>query len=392
MHAKLFTTAALASVAAAQTKNLTTTLASDPNLSMLTQYLGFYPAFVQSVSNLTNITLLAPSNEAFTKLLNSSAGSAVQANDTSLIDALFSYHILDGKYLSSNFTSTAQFIPTKLVDPTYSDLTAGQVVEAVANNGSVAFFSGLFTDSTVTQANMNFTGGVVHVVDTFLTIPQNISTTLDVLNLTSALGAIEASGVAAGGLPANLTAFIPNNAAFQAIGSALGNVSMQQLAAIVGYHIVPDVVAYSADIKSGMNLTTATNGTLHITESNGSIFVNSAKVIVPNVLCMEGVVHVIENVLNPQDSTAKPNATASTQSVAFSGASSASVVPFTSGIPAPTSAIATPSAATATGAVGAGSGSGSGSSSSSKGVAMPMKTGAVGAAALFGGAVAIMNM
>lgn len=152
MHAKLFTTAAFASVVAAQTKNLTSTLASDPNLSMLTQYLGFYPAFVQSVSNLTNITLLAPSNEAFSKLLNSSAGSAVQANDTSLIDALFSYHILDGKYLSSNFTSTAQFIPTKLVDPTYSDLMAGQVVEAVASNGSVTFFSGLFTDSTVTQA------------------------------------------------------------------------------------------------------------------------------------------------------------------------------------------------------------------------------------------------
>jgi len=263
-------------------------------------------------------------------------------------------------------------------------------VEGIASNGSVTFFSGLLSNSTVTQANMNFTGGVVHVVDTFLTIPQNISTTLDLLNLTSARGAIEASGAASAGLPANLTAFIPNNAAFQAIGSALGNVSMQQLAGIVGYHIVPDVVAYSSDIKSGMNLTTTTNGTLHITESKGSIYVNSAKVILPNVLCMEGVVHVIDNVLNPMESAAKPNMTASTQSVAFSGASKASVVPFTSGIPAPTVAIATPSAATATGAVGGGSGSGS--SSSSSGIAMPMKTGAVGVAALFGGAVAIMNM
>lgn len=142
---------------------------------------------------------------------------------------------------------------------------------------------------------MNFTGGVIHVVDTFLTIPQIIPTTLDALNLTSALGAIEKSGVASGSLLTdNVTAFIPNNEAFQAIGSALGNISMTQLAGIVGYHLVPNTVVYSTDIQNGTSLTTASNGTLHITTSNGTIFVNSAKVILANVLCEEGVIHVID--------------------------------------------------------------------------------------------------
>lgn len=94
--------------------------------------------------------------------------------------------------------------------------------------------------------------------------------------------------------------------------------------------------------------------------------------------------------LNPANPDAKPNVTASTQSPAFSGASKASAVPFTSGIPAPSSAVATASA-TANSASGA-SASGAGASSSTSGIAMPMKTGAVGVAALFGGAAVMMNM
>jgi uncharacterized surface protein with fasciclin (FAS1) repeats len=141
---------------------------------------------------------------------------------------------------------------------------------------------------------MNFTGGVIHVVDNFLTIPQNISTTLDELDDTSALGAIAKSGLASGPLPANLTAFIPNNAAFQAIGSALGNISMEQLQGILGYHIVPDAVVYSTMLTNGMDITTLTNGTIHVTIDGDNVFANSAKVVIPNVLIKEGVVHVID--------------------------------------------------------------------------------------------------
>lgn len=141
---------------------------------------------------------------------------------------------------------------------------------------------------------MNFTGGVIHVIDNFLTIPQNLSTTLVEFNETSALGAIAMSGITSGTLPANLTAFIPNNAAFQAIGSALANVSMTELSGILAYHIVPDVVGYSTELVNGTKLTTASNGNLTITIDGGNVFVNSAKVIIPNVLVKEGVIHVID--------------------------------------------------------------------------------------------------
>lgn len=141
---------------------------------------------------------------------------------------------------------------------------------------------------------MNFTGGVIHVVDNFLTIPQNISSSLVALNETSALGAIAMSGITNGPLPANLTAFIPNNAAFQAIGSALVNATMAEIAGIIAYHIVPDVVGYSTLLMNGTQLTTVSNGTVTITLDGGNVFVNSAKVILPNVLIKEGVIHVID--------------------------------------------------------------------------------------------------
>jgi uncharacterized surface protein with fasciclin (FAS1) repeats len=141
---------------------------------------------------------------------------------------------------------------------------------------------------------MNFTGGVIHVIDNFLTIPQNISTTLVELDDTSALGAIAQSDLTSGPLPANLTAFIPNNEAFQAIGSALGNISIEQLQGILGYHIVGDAVVYSTMLTNGMNITTLAKGDIHVTIDGDDIFVNSAKVVIPNVLIKEGVVHVID--------------------------------------------------------------------------------------------------
>ena len=113
------------------------------------------------------------------------------------------------------------------------------------------------------------------------------------LNLTAATGAL-ADTESNQPLPPNLTAFIPNNAAFKAIGSTLATLPLANLSAILGYHLVPDIVAYSTDLKNDSTLITSINETVHITVSNGTYYVNNAKVIVPNVLVMEGVVHVID--------------------------------------------------------------------------------------------------
>ena len=150
MQFKYLSLAALAAGASAQTMNLTATLMSNADLTNLTSYVSLFPDLLTTLSMATNITILAPSNEAFAAFLNSSAGMAVTLNDTAAIQAILSYHVLNGTYPASSIMSTPAFVPTLLNNPSYSNVTGGQVVEAVTQGSSVEIYSGLLANSTVT--------------------------------------------------------------------------------------------------------------------------------------------------------------------------------------------------------------------------------------------------
>jgi uncharacterized surface protein with fasciclin (FAS1) repeats len=143
----------LASYAAAQnatTESLNTTLSSNPDLSNLTSILSANPALLQALGSAQNITILAPSNEAFAQLTNSSGAEAL--TNTDLVAALLQYHVLNGSYTAAQITNSSVFVPTLLTNETYSNVTGGQVVEAVKVGDDVVFYSGLLQNSTVTTA------------------------------------------------------------------------------------------------------------------------------------------------------------------------------------------------------------------------------------------------
>lgn len=372
---------ALALATTAFGQSLNEVLAGQPQLSQLATLLGQYNS---SLSNLTNVTILAPDNTAVSAFLNSSTAGAL-SSEPQLVGSILNYHVLQGNY--SNVTNTS-FIPTNLQPGAYANVTGGQRVGAVAG-GNVTFFSGLLQNASVVNASIPFDQGTIHVINQFLTLPQNISATGVALNLTSAVGAIQnLSLTETVDNTQDVTCFIPNNLAFQRIGGNLANLSREDLTNILSYHVVPGRVLYSTDIMNGSSVGTLSQGAnLTIRMEGESVFVNQARVVLPNVLVANGVVHVIDRVLNPMNATAAPN-TASSASTeeAFPSASSAAEEPFTSGVPTPTSAIATEAAATG------GAGAAGGSSSSSGGAFRPLETGAMGLAALFGGAAAVMNM
>jgi uncharacterized surface protein with fasciclin (FAS1) repeats len=223
-----------------------------------------------------------------------------------------------------------------------------------------------------------YDNGIIHVIDSFLVVPANVSTTAIAANLTSVVGAlISADLVEAVDTTEDVTIFAPSNMAFSSIGSALRNITTEDLTSVLTYHVVAGTVGYSS-MLSNTTLPTLNGGSVTITIVNGSVYVNSAMVIVPDVLVANGVVHVIDNVLNPANSTATPDTAMSTQVPAFPGASSVSSIPFTSGVPTPTASVAVTATASR--------------SSSVSGAAMPIRTGAVGAAALFGGAALVYNL
>ena len=141
----------------------------------------------------------------------------------------------------------------------------------------------------------NFTGGVVHIIDRVLTFPPNVLDTALALNLTSFRGAVNATEQIEKANDRNVTIFAPNNEAFNRIGSALANLSTDDLRGIVEYHIV-NSVHYSPSLTNGTTLRSEDDGKeLRITHhENGTIFVNAAEVVVPNVLIANGVLHIID--------------------------------------------------------------------------------------------------
>lgn len=149
MHSKQFLGAALA-VGAARAQNLTSVLAGNSNLTALTTLLSGSPDLAGALSNATNITLLAPSNEALGAL--NSSGLLSSSSQQGLIQALLNYHVLLGVFNASNITETPAFPATLLNDTAYTNVTGGQVVECRVVDDEVTVISGLKNNVSVTQA------------------------------------------------------------------------------------------------------------------------------------------------------------------------------------------------------------------------------------------------
>lgn len=144
--------------------------------------------------------------------------------------------------------------------------------------------------------DVNFTGGVIHIVDSVLMVPENVYDTAGAANLTALRGAANATDLlnTLNETP-DITIFAPTNEAFNSVEDSLKNVAADELKKVLGYHVVVGTVGYSSILENGTTLETSSGGNLTVTlGENGTVFVNSAKVVVPNVLVANGVVHVID--------------------------------------------------------------------------------------------------
>jgi len=94
----------------------------------------------------------------------------------------------------------------------------------------------------------------------------------------------------------NITFFIPNSQEALAIfnNESVG-ISAQNLTDLFNYHIVYDYVGYSNELVNETSLKTAEGQNLTITrDTNGLIYVNQAMITDPDLLIVNGVVHVID--------------------------------------------------------------------------------------------------
>jgi uncharacterized surface protein with fasciclin (FAS1) repeats len=301
--------------------------AQSATLSTLNTWLASEQAVYSVLSNAQGVTLLAPSNNALNQLYSTSLATQL-GQDANLLTAFLSYHVLSGIYSVSDLTtaSPSSSIPTFLDIAAYSNVTGGQRVETRSQNGVVTFISGSGAQSNIessvshtaqtlpsssstsapnhqppqSKQNFAYVGGTLHIIDNVLTIPQTLSTSLLAAGLTAAVGALRRANVeTALDTTADLTVFAPNNAAFNAIGSLVAGMTADQLSTVLGYHVVTGKVLYSELLAGGSQSGTAQGGNVSFRVEDGSVFVNSARVVQADLLVGNGVVHVVDGCVAP---------------------------------------------------------------------------------------------
>ncbi|KAK5698705.1 hypothetical protein LTR97_006353 [Elasticomyces elasticus] len=339
----LFFAAAATAVASAQ--DLATALAGQSSLTMLVALLGQVSNTTEFLASHEKVTLFAPNDDAFAGIVQSGGIFSIdQASvDPGLIEQILRYHLYRGVVKAEDITPVPNFIHSYLNysgfvldgEVSGSNVTGGQVVSVNLNaEGDALVTAGIKVASKVTVADITFDNGIIHIIDKLLLIPLSISETLITGNFTALAGAATQAGL----VPtledlSDVTIFCPNNDAFQKIASGTGNITDEQLAEILKYHVVQGTVGYST-LLSNSSLATLDDEEVKITiDDDGAVFVNSARVINADILVANGVIHVIDEVLNP----ANPYATPSENATATATTSLATFVPFTSGIEPETS-------------------------------------------------------
>ena len=274
----------------------------------------------QTLLDASDITVFAPTNDAFAALIASLDG----VNDLNgLVEFLggveglanvLQFHVVPARVFAADVPTT----------PTAVETLNGETitVQRIGNNVSITDQNG--NTVNVAAADVAIQNGVVHVIDGVL-LPDlgaeeevgNIVEVATAAGLTTLLAAVEAAGVGQALLDAEaITVFAPTNDAFAALIASLDGVdSLEDLVSFLGgtsglanvlqYHVIPSAI-FAADVPTAATDVTTLNGetisvirdgnNVTITDQNGV----SVTVVTADVRISNGVVHVINGVLLPE--------------------------------------------------------------------------------------------
>ena len=251
-----------------------------------------------------NFTVFAPTNDAFARLGLVDAGSLGALNNTFLTNTLL-YHVSNGNLPSTQFT----------VGSTSGSALQGLTRRFIAR-GSDLYING----SKIVITNVPASNGTVHAIDkVMLATGANIVASAQAVagggvfkkpELTFLVAAVVKSGLAAtlSDPNANFTIYAPTDAAFIAAGfpnvAAVSAAPAATLQAVLLNHAIGGGKFTSE--QTALTAMTAGGGTLtYGAFNNGAFTVKSAGItspanmVIPDIQCTNGIVHIIDKVLLP---------------------------------------------------------------------------------------------
>lgn len=226
---------------------------------------------------------------------------ATEVTNTTFLTNLLEYHVVQGIFSSSMFSTTPLFASTALQIPSTAP-TKSQMIELIKSNADALIVSGFKQVSRVTTADLFFDGGVLHIVDTVLSVPEINSVTALDTGLTSLAGALVTTGMLTGvDALKDATIFAPSNAAFIQVGNVVEAASIELLSNVLDYHIVAGGAVKSTDLMKMASanggtteLQTLQGGTLTVRQVNGGLYINNAEIILSDIITSNGVIHIID--------------------------------------------------------------------------------------------------
>lgn len=265
----------------------------------------------QTLLDAEEITVFAPTNDAFVNLLNAlnlnSLEELIDAVGVDEVVRILGFHVVPATAFSFDLADGEQTVPT----------LADEELTVTRSGGSVTVTDARGNTFDVVAADVAIENGVVHVIDGVLLPSEDLPNVVEAATdagLTVLLDAVTEAGLGQTLLDADeITVFAPTNQAFldllneldlNSLDELVDAIGIDGLQTVLGFHVVPSV-AFAADLQegeqevptlAGENLTvTRTGNSVTVTDADGNVY----NVVTADVAIENGVVHVIDGVLLP---------------------------------------------------------------------------------------------
>jgi transforming growth factor-beta-induced protein len=265
-----------------------------------TESLSFFVAAVtaaglmDSLRSSESLTVFAPDNDAFGALPAGFLQALLTPGFKKHLQEILLFHVYaDGALLVSELAVTQEVEMLNVEMLAVSNTDTAITVTTTAGQTAV-----------VTMADLEGSNGVMHIIDGVLA-PSSIGASVIDLgakysSLLSVIAVLELEEALAGG---PFTLFAPTNTAFAALdadtvtllASADGR---QMLVSILTHHVINGSVT-SDLVVDGAMATTEQGGQVTFSVDGGTVMVNDATVIDPDMLAVNGVAHGIDRILMP---------------------------------------------------------------------------------------------
>ena len=244
---------------------------------------------VETLKSKGPFTVFAPTDKAFGKLPKGTVKALLKPENKDKLIAILTYHVVPGKVMAKDVVKLKK-----------AKTVQGAEIQIRAKKKRV-----MVDNAVVTATDIQCSNGVIHVIDAVILPKDIVDTAVAAGQFKTLAAALKAAGLIKtlkGKGP--FTVFAPTDEAFGklpkgTVKELLKPENKDKLIAILTYHVVPGKVM-AKDVVKLKKAKTVQGSEVSIKVSDKKVMVDNATVIAADIVCGNGVVHVIDSVILPK--------------------------------------------------------------------------------------------